>query len=194
MTLETVSSHQPFFDPENNRVSAEGAFRYTDAALDRFIRQLQSSGFLDNGLLIVTSDHRAMVPANTAEKEHLGPRHLSRIPLLLLGRGITPRQESTPYSQQDLLPSLARLLTNEPVCTEKWQGFFGLDSAAPPACIASLRAPEPDHVFLQCGPKAGNNYSIVLDAHNTRYLGKSGGPQYLELIHQQRTGVPDQPR
>ena len=96
LTLETVSTHQPFFDPENNRASAQGAFRYADAALDRFIRQLQSSGFLDNGLLIVTSDHRAMVPASADEKERLGPRHLSRTPLLLLGRGIAPRQEATP--------------------------------------------------------------------------------------------------
>lgn len=193
LTIETVSTHQPFQDPLTRKISIEGAFRYADAALGRFIHQLKASGFLDNSLLIVTSDHRAMVPASASEKAHMGARYLSRIPLLVLGQGIPQRQEATPHSQQDLLPSLTRMVTGEPLCTPPWQGFFGLGDSAPPACIASSRSPEPDHIFLQCGPKDTNNHDIVLDAHHTRYLGPAGAPQYLQLIHRVRTGLQPAP-
>ena len=190
LALETVSSHQPFLDPESGRISAEGAFRYTDAALGRFISQLQATGFLEKGLLIIASDHRAMVPATAQEKDRLGPRHLSRVPFLLLGRGMPQRQETAPYSQQDLLPSLARLLTTEPICPPAWQGYFTPDDSSPPACIASSRAPQPDEIFLQCGPQATSDLRIVLNGPDTHYLGTPGPPDYLQLIHQQRTRQP----
>ncbi|HRP19775.1 MAG TPA: LTA synthase family protein [Alicycliphilus sp.] len=188
LVLETVSSHQPYYDPVHRRISTEGAFRYTDAALGRFIDRLHATGFLDTGLLIVTSDHRAMVPATADERSNMGRRHLSRIPLLLLGQGIPAgRTEAAhAYSQQDLLPSLAAMLTGQAPCTPPWQGIFTPTMAAPPACVASSRAPQPDSIFLQCGKQ---DREVRLDAQHTRYLHSPGDPAYLRLIHAQRLGT-----
>ena len=187
LSIETVSSHQPYYDPVHNRISTEGAFRYADAALGRFIQRLQATGFLENGLLIVTSDHRAMIPASGREKAHMGARHLSRIPLLILGKGIKAdqKEQAFTYSQQYLLPSLTSMLTEETVCTSRWQGMFAPGYAAPAACIASSRAPQPDSIFLQCKKR---DLEIQLDADHTRYVhGTRGNPAYLRLTHEQRT-------
>jgi len=187
LTLETVSSHQPFLDPESGRISAEGAFRYTDAALGRFIGQLQATGFLDKGMLIIASDHRAMVPATAHEKTRMGPRHLSRIPFVLLGKGMPQGQteEARTYSQQDLLPSLASMLIGQAPCTPAWQGLFTPGYQKPAACIASSRAPQPDSIFLQCPGQ--EDQEVLLNAHNPRYRsGSQGSAAYLDLIHAQR--------
>ena len=196
LVLETVSSHQPFYDPINNRISTEGAFRYADAALGRFLDRLQATRFLDSGLVIITSDHRAMIPAMAQEKAHMGSRHLSRIPLVLLGPGIPSgkMEEARTYSQQDLLPSLSAMLTGQAPCTAPWQGFFTPTTTHPPACVASTRAPSPNSVFLQCGRR---DYEVRLNAHQSRYvdapLSSSEARQYLQLIHAQRLSLPAAP-
>lgn len=197
LVLETVSSHQPFYDPIHNRISTEGAFRYADAALGRFLDRLQATRFLDSGLVIITSDHRAMIPATAQEKAHMGSRHLSRIPLVLLGPGIPSGkiEEARTYSQQDLLPSLSAMLTGQAPCTAPWQGFFTPTTTHPPACVASTRAPSPDSVFLQCGAQ---DYQVRLNAQRSHYV--DGAPensaearQYLQLIHAQRLNTPEAP-
>ncbi len=194
LTLETVSSHQPFLDPESGKISAEGAFRYADAALGRFVSQMQAKGFFEKGLLIIASDHRAMVPATAREKASLGPRHLSRVPFVLLGKGVPQGrvEEAHAYSQQDVLPSLSIMLTGQAPCTPPWQGIFTPSQQMPASCIASSRASQPDSIFLQCG--AREDHEVILDAEHTRYQQESSGsPAYVDLIHTQRTMPPVRP-
>lgn len=144
LTLETVSSHQPFYDPVSGRISTEGTFRYTDAALGRFLDRLQATGFLKDGLLIVTSDHRAMTPATAQERAHMGPRRLSRIPLLLdKGVPVGKEEQTLTRSQQDLPPSLATLLTGQAPCTPPWQACFPLAAQPLPPALHPAGHPSP---------------------------------------------------
>lgn len=186
LVLETVSSHQPYFDPINQRRSMEGAFRYTDAALGQFLDDLEREGFFSDGLVIVTSDHRAMVPASAQERQEMGDDYLSRVPMLMLGHGVSVQQESGVFSQQDLLPSLQHWLTQQETCLYPGQGLWRLDSAQPAQCVYTLEAPAPSSQFLRC---AGKTFEIRLDGENTRYEGQSGAPHYLDALHIQRLAL-----
>lgn len=184
LVLETVSTHQPFFDPVEKKPSIEGAFRYADAALGDFLEQLEREGFFDNGLVIVTGDHRAMVPATVQERQQMGENHLSRVPLLLLGASAGIGEESGYFSQQDLLPSLQQLLLPGETCLYPGQSLWGAGPGAVPAeCVFTNRAPHPDREFLQCGEQT---YELRLDAQDTHYVGKAGPEAYLDAVHAQR--------
>ncbi len=185
LVLETVSTHQPYFDPVHQRPSIEGAFRYADAALGRFLQQLQQSGFLQRGLVVITGDHRAMVPTDAREWEHFGEDTMSAVPLLLLGRGVQPGWEHGYFSQQDLLPSLQRLLTGQAPCLHPGQGVWtrGAAAGAPAQCIFTNRAQYPDREFLRC---QGPTHAIALDGDDSRYLGADGPPEWLDELNSQR--------
>lgn len=187
LVLETVSTHQPYFDPVAKKNSMEGAFRYADAALGDFLDTLERDGFLADGLVIVTSDHRAMVPASAQERQQLGEDHLSRVPLLMLGYKVGVAQESGAFSQQDLLPSLQHLLVPEEVCLYPGQGLlWNMPGAAPAQCIFMVRAQAPDSEFLRC---EGKTFEIRLDGENTQYVGEQGPSQYIDAVHVQRLAV-----
>lgn len=190
LVLETVSSHQPYFDPVAKKPSMEGAFRYTDDALGKFLDQLESDGFLEQGLVIVTGDHRAMVPASVQEREALGVDHLSRVPLLMLGASAEVAQESGRFSQLDLLPSLQQLLLPGQTCRYTGQGIWNTGSMAPASCTFMVRAQDPDKEFVQCGEQV---FQVLLDAEHTQYRGLQGPRPYLDAIHVQRVPVHQKP-
>ena len=55
--LTTVSTHTPYITPwgANN---IETAFNYTDYAITKFIKNLNDINYFDNGLVVITGDHR----------------------------------------------------------------------------------------------------------------------------------------
>lgn len=187
LVLETVSTHQPYFDPIAKGNSMEGAFRYADAALGDFLDTLERDGFFADGLVVVTSDHRAMVPASAQEYQQLGADHLSRVPLLILGNRVEVTQESGVFSQQDLLPSIQHLLAQDETCLYPGQGLLWNMSGTPHAqCIFMVRAQAPDSEFLRCG---GKTFEIRLNGEDTQYVGAPGPSQYIDAIHVQRLAV-----
>lgn len=181
--LETVSSHQPYFDPVARKSSAEGAFRYADAALGRFLRSLRSSGLLEHSLVLVTGDHRAMQPVSIQEENRFGPDAYSRVPMLILGKGIEPGVHSRHASQQDVLPNLQHMLTGQTTCVHPGQNLWWANEGMEASCIFTLRAPDPDRVFLRC---ADDTKSIALQAEKTRYPAPGGEQKYINEIHAQR--------
>lgn len=187
LALETVSTHQPYFDPIAKRKSLEGAFRYADAALGDFLDTLEQDGFLADGLVIVTSDHRAMVPASAQERQTLGEDHLSRVPLLMLGYQVEAAQEPGVFSQQDLLPSLQHLLAQEEACLYPGQRLlWNTPGSASEQCIFTVRAQALDREFLRCAEKT---FEIRLDGEDTQYEGEQGPLQYIDAVHVQRLAV-----
>ncbi|NMM78833.1 hypothetical protein B2J89_19460 [Acidovorax sp. SRB_24] len=186
LVLETVSSHQPYFDPIRQKSSIEGAFRYTDAALGDFLDQLEADGFFENGLVIVTGDHRAMVPSSAQERERLGEDHLSRIPLLMLGHSAPAGRERGYFSQQDLLPSLQQQLLRGETCRYPGQGLWNEGHTAAAKCVFTARAQHPDSVFMQCGERVRE---VRLEAEDTHFVGLQGPTPYLDAIHVQRMPV-----
>lgn len=191
LTIETVSTHQPYIDPRTGQHSMERAFRYADEQLGAFVRVLRAQGYFEHGVLIVTGDHRAMVPVSTQELQALGQQTYSRIPMLAIGAGIPAGQIlQTPNAQTDLLPSLEQLVSQKAVCTNPSQAL-ALNASAPQqaACIVTRRAYDLDQVFLQCGQQ---EYTVELDAERTRTVSQAPAPgAWLDWIERQRRGAED---
>ncbi len=119
-TLLTASNHGPWIVPDAafERVPSgtkdEGilnAFKYSDWALGRFVRQVQTDPAFDNTLIFITAD-------NGAGGSHRIDMDLSyfHIPLLILDtRGRLPRGEriTESVSQMDILPTVMGLVRLE---------------------------------------------------------------------------------
>ena len=180
MTLETVSTHHPFIDPESNAQSEEMAFRYADRALKVFVENLKSIGFFNKGYLMIVSDHRAMTPASRDEMIRFGDRAYARIPFSIIGDGLNDDEEINPFSQTDLLPSLRHWLSEDRHCVSMHQGIFLPQAKHLPACIFSHRSYSLDDVFIHCGDK---DYVIRLNGDYSHYAGSKPSQDLLEEVH-----------
>jgi hypothetical protein len=87
VAIETVSTHHPYIHPETGERSQEAVFRYMDETTSEFYRDLTESGFFDDGVLIITSDHRAMIPIPEDEAKRFGQATASLIPMIVAGVG-----------------------------------------------------------------------------------------------------------
>ena len=185
LTLDTVSTHHPYVDPQTGEHSAEKVFRYADEQLGRFVAALRARGFFNHGYMIVTSDHRAMMPLQVGEYTRFGDRAFSRIPLVILGlEGNQPVDEA--FSQSDLLPSLTYWLGEGKHCNDQNQGIFLPAPLYQPECHYALRSYDLDRVVMNCGSE---NYAVHLNGDNTRYVeGHEGPPELLKQIHRLRIG------
>lgn len=184
MTLETVSTHHPYIDPESGTQSEELTFRYADHQLGVFVKNLESNGFFDNGYLMIVSDHRAMVPMNQSEIDRFGNRAYTRIPFSIIGHGLGNGEESNHFSQSDLLPSLRHWLDKSYQCVNFNQGIFLPSATQIPACIFTHRSYNLDNVFVYCGMK---DYTINLNGDHTNYINSSKpSTDFLEVIHRLR--------
>ena len=106
LVLETVTTHQPYIDPDSGERSLEKAMRYADRAFGEFLVMLEATDFFEKGLLVVVSDHRSMTPVFKQELEQFGPGALSRVPAFVIGREILPATvDDRVLSQGDLVPT-----------------------------------------------------------------------------------------
>lgn len=107
----TTSNHRPYTYPDGridipSGTGREGAVRYTDFAIGRFIEQARSKPWFGHTIFVIVADHCAS-SAGRAELEVA--RY--RIPLIIYGPGlIAPRRVDTLCSQVDYPPTLLALL------------------------------------------------------------------------------------
>ena len=114
LVLETVTTHQPYVDPDSGERSLEKAMRFADRAFGEFLEELDASGFFQEGLLVVVSDHRSMTPVSSEELERFGVGTFSRVPAFMIGGGIEPDTfDERVLSQGDLLPTFDWWLNGE---------------------------------------------------------------------------------
>jgi lipoteichoic acid synthase len=112
--LETVTTHQPYVDPDSGERSLEKAMRFADRAFGEFLEKLDGSGFFEKGLLVVVSDHRSMTPVSSEELERFGASTFSRVPAFIIGGDIKPGTfDDRVLSQGDLVPTFDWWLTGE---------------------------------------------------------------------------------
>ena len=121
--IMTTSNHRPFTYP-NGRIdipshtSREGAVKYTDYAIGKFINEAKTKPWFKNTLFVIVADHCA----SSAGKADL-PVNKYLIPLLIYSPGnIKPAQINRLMSQIDLGPTILGLLNFS--YTSK---FFGYD-------------------------------------------------------------------
>lgn len=186
MTLETVSSHHPYVQPETGERTEESVFRYADAQFGRFVARLRHAGYFDRGgVVLVTGDHRAMVPMTDSELARMGDRAYSRVPMVVIGQGLHGEVSDT-FSQSDLLPSLAHWLGTGKQCVAANQGVFLPGPVKRPACLFTTRPYDADLVVAECGV---HDYHVLLDGDESQFDDPQPGPPGLMAsVHRLRLG------
>jgi phosphoglycerol transferase MdoB-like AlkP superfamily enzyme len=110
--IMTVSNHRPYIYPEG-RInispkiqSIQGAVKYTDYAINKFIKDAQHKAWFDNTLFIIVADHCA----KSAGKTDL-PVNRYHIPCIIYApQLIKPAVEDRLVSQIDLVPTILGLM------------------------------------------------------------------------------------
>ncbi|ASF38912.1 hypothetical protein CEH05_07215 [Halobacillus halophilus] len=126
----TLTNHYPFTLPEDKKLIEEGntssgtlnryfqTIRYQDEALKQFVEDFKRSDLYDDTVLIIYGDHFGISENHQeAMGEYLGKDindyeqfQLQRVPLLILGEGIEPKEHETVGGQIDLRPTIMNLL------------------------------------------------------------------------------------
>ena len=110
--IMTVSNHRPFTYPEGRinipaaSQSREGSVKYTDWAINRFIKEASTKPWFDNTIFVIVSDHCAG-SAGSVELPVTG----YHIPLIVFApKLVQPQVFSGIASQVDVAPTLLGLL------------------------------------------------------------------------------------
>jgi phosphoglycerol transferase MdoB-like AlkP superfamily enzyme len=108
----TVSNHRPFTYPDgridipSEKQVRDGAVKYTDYAVDKFLREAKQKPWFSNTLFIIVADHCAG-SAGSVELPVTG----YHIPLLIYSPGnIAPQRINRMMSQIDIAPTILGLL------------------------------------------------------------------------------------
>ena len=122
--IMTVSNHRPYSYPEGRidispkHQSIQGAVKYTDYAINKFIKDAQEKPWFSNTLFIIVSDHCS----KSAGKTDL-PVNRYHIPCLIYApQLIKPMVEKRLVSQIDLAPTVLGLMN-----LDYTSRFFGYD-------------------------------------------------------------------
>lgn len=121
--IMTTSNHRPYTYPEGkidipSHTGRNGAVKYTDFAIAKFLRQAKKHEWFDNTIFVIVADHCA----SSAGKTSL-PIQKYHIPLLIYAPKIIKAEENANLTSQiDVAPSILGLLNMD--YTSK---FFGKD-------------------------------------------------------------------
>jgi len=166
VAIESVSSHHPYIHPETGERSQEAVFRYMDATAGEFHSRLESTGFFDNGILLIISDHRAMIPISPKEQAVFGQASASLIPAILVAGPQWRGKIEHRFHQSDLVSSMQELTSRQYCHTGPFRTVLRPDESEP-RCIYHARGDNRDHIDAFC-PEG--NYLVELDGDRTRII------------------------
>ncbi len=107
LALLTVTSHRPPRDPDGRGNNQDLVWEYVDRQLFSFYQELRHQGFFEDGLLLITGDHRKMYPIPDEVQRHYGDSSVARVPLVAVGPGLPAgRIDHRLFQQSDLLRNL----------------------------------------------------------------------------------------
>lgn len=190
--IQTTTTHPPFIIPDSDESGEEAAFRYADAAMGAFVRELENRDFFADGILVITGDHRSMTSLRTGEEKAVGQDAPARVPAVVLGKEFEGRG-SIPgkWQHTDFLPSLLYTMGLES-CTNALVGrYLGEDRRAA-KYILHAQGMERDHVMVVTD-QATSPFKVKLDGANTGWVGTVPDPQaglVIEAINRQRAQLP----
>jgi phosphoglycerol transferase MdoB-like AlkP superfamily enzyme len=108
----TVSNHRPYTYPDGridippSTQSREGAVKYTDYAIGRFLREAKQKPWFNNTIFVIVADHCASAAGNVAL-----PVTGYHIPMLIYSpNNITPAKVEKLTAQIDIAPTILGLL------------------------------------------------------------------------------------
>ncbi|CAH9018767.1 LTA synthase family protein [Candidatus Nitrosacidococcus sp. I8] len=165
--LETVTTHPPFMNPETGQQGEQAAFRFADTQVAHFVKELEQQGFFKDGLLILTSDQRALTPLRAAEVQAFGDAAPALLPLIILGGSFNGGEPITTTAQMADMPASLDYLLTDRSC--QYQGRGNLFTIPPksPQCILRPQGDQRDIIDAYCGTE---HAQIKLDGDHTRVI------------------------
>ncbi len=139
------------------------------AAAD-FIEALVEDGFLDNGVIVVVSGHRAMTFVSHAEQQHYGRGAVSRIPGFILARDIQGQSVEVPFHQADIMPTLLQR-SGSRMCERIGVRDMLQPEATNPLCLLHARGDWRDRVDVFCPDGEG---TVQVDGDDSRFIESMG--------------------
>lgn len=187
LTVITVSTHAPYIDPETRKSSIESSTKYADRSLYEFYKKLQDIEFFEDGILVITSDHRSMTPVSKLEIDKYDNQAVSRIPLVVIGNQTGSAIRSDEYLQQSDLLSSFDYLISDSYCKREDEGNIFSIPAVPSECVYHNRGDFRDIIDVYCDN--GMQQAVIkLDGDNTRIIsGNLESPEkVIDLINSSR--------
>lgn len=184
LTIATTSTHLPYTHPDGGPNTPEAVWEWSMQRLLNFYSQLSESGFFENGVLLITGDHRQMRPVSEVEIERYGGSARARVPLLVLGKSFERgRIDDRFFQQSDLLRMLGRMnkedasLSPHPIWVERYNRKYGRIEL-----INNLS------VFDE-GDEGRHEYRLKVPGNRVEWLGKKPdfARQVETRIHSQRS-------
>lgn len=189
-TIITVTTHPPYYSPDTGQKSIEQATKYADKSVLNFYNSLRKNNFFDNGLLIITSDHRSMTPVSNDELIKFEKQAVSRIPLILIDSNTHKSIVNTEYLQQsDLLNSLEYYISDNH-CSRKDEGNLFTQPPKAAACVYHSRGDYRERVDVYCN-NGSEQATIELNGDDTSIIEGSliDKSKILNLINYSRIGA-----
>lgn len=178
--LETVSTHQPFFDPYTRSSREEAVFAGADASLGRFYDELVRTDFFEDGVLVIAGDHRSMTGLRHEETALFGASAAARVPLVIAYGDGHPAKRIEAFAQQtDFIPAFEYLVAEES-CTGPLHGNFLADPPIEPPMIQFPRGDDRDLVDVY--KPDGTVATVRIDGDETRVV--RGSLQQEEVLVQ----------
>jgi phosphoglycerol transferase MdoB-like AlkP superfamily enzyme len=108
VAIFTASSHLPYNHPEKGDNTLAGISEYVDRQLGTLYQELVAQNYFQDGILIITGDHRRFSIVSEDEYAKYGDSAGARIPLVIVGEGVSPNTINHRFFQQrDLFRKLA---------------------------------------------------------------------------------------
>jgi hypothetical protein len=141
--------------------------RYVDKQLGYLYNHLQTAGYFDHGILIITGDHRAMLPVSEVETSKYGDAASAMVPMVIVWKnGQLPGIITDHFQQTDLLYSVQAVVSDE-YCRPVYRGNFLASRPEPPQCVLHARGDDRDIIYTRCHDGQAH---IKLDGDNTRVI------------------------
>lgn len=100
--IMTTTTHHPYIVPQTHEKDFHKAVQYVDRAIYDFYLKLKSNHFFDDGILIITGDHRAMLPYTIQERNKFGNIGVAKVPLIIIGLEEKYSIKDVPFSHSSL--------------------------------------------------------------------------------------------
>lgn len=100
--LMTSTSHGPYIVPKTHELDYHKCIEYVDDSLYYLYQELEKRGFFDNGMLVVTGDHRYMEEYSHDEKKKHDKRGIARVPLIIVDKDLKNIALRQPFSHAQM--------------------------------------------------------------------------------------------
>jgi hypothetical protein len=165
--LETVTTHPPFRIPGTDRQDEQGAFRFADEQLAKFVERLRQRGFFEKGMLLITSDQRALTALRPEEAKIHGGAAPALLPFIALGSPFNGGGNVDTYAQMADVPASLDFLLTDRSCREDGSGNLFATPAHTPRCIMRPQGNERDILDVFCGRE---HLQVQFDGDRTRLV------------------------